>query len=121
MAVRYSGNIEMRIRLIRMRGWNGKMGLFYEVHLRAPRYSGEGVLSLREAGVSKDPRSSDSYDAAARAFLDLARERDKSLIEKNAVREKGLRGLFGAWEILRVQQAPCPLEEDLETRRRGKT
>lgn len=124
MAVRYSGNVELRIRLVRMRGWDGKMGWFFKAHLRAPKYHGEGILSLREAGVASaaDAKTSEGWDKAARAFLDLAAEDAHGgyghWIEKNAVREKSLRGLFGRWEILRVQQAPCPLEAELEVRRR---
>lgn len=123
MAIRYSGNVEIRIRLVRMRGWNGKVGPFYKAHLRLPGYAGEGILSPREAGVSGDLRSSEAYDTVARAMLDLALEelsrrkgRDGELITSNAVREKGLRGVFGRWEVLRVQQAPCPIEADLKRR-----
>jgi hypothetical protein len=121
MAIRYSGNIELRIRLVRMRGWDGKVGPFYKARLRAPGLSGEGVLSPREAGVRGDLRSSEAYDRVARAMLDLAREKNRRLVDDSAVREKGLRGLFGSWEVLRVQQAPCPVEEELERKRRGRS
>jgi hypothetical protein len=107
MAARYSGNVELRIALKWMRGWSGKMGWFYTAHLYLPGYSAEAVLSPREAGVRhlKDLASPEAYDQAARAFLELGNRETRGLIKKEAVR----RG--GEWEILRVEQSPCPLEE----------
>jgi hypothetical protein len=101
MAIRYSGDIEVRITCKPYVGWNGKRRLFYFASIAAPGHRGQGILSPEECGVRGEKRSSEAYDAAARAFILLA---DKKV---------GI-GRFANWdgpapEILRVQQAPCPV------------
>jgi hypothetical protein len=83
------------------------MGLFYVAQVYAPSYSGEGVLSTREAKVKGDPNTSEAYDRAAEAMLTYANKETHGFIAKHAVKH-GRR-----WEVLRVQQSPCPLEEEL--------
>jgi hypothetical protein len=65
MAVRYSGDVELRIR------WSGDA---YEVTVRAPRVRGRGTMTLQELGLarkaSRDVSSSETYDEVARRILD---------------------------------------------------
>jgi len=113
-AVRYSGNVIIRLSLTRMRGDSGKVGWFYRGKLRAPGgYFASGILSPRECGVRAPLKSTSAYDRVAASFLELAcssSARDKKVIEKNAVLRDDEYGVLG-WEILRVQQAPCPMEK----------
>ena len=119
MATRYSGNVELRIELIHIRGWNGRMGWFYKAHITAPHHSAEAILSPREADVKGDLRSSDAYDQAARAFLSFADRETGGLMTREANFEGNARMVKRRerWQVLRVQQSPCPLEEDLEIER----
>ena len=98
MALRFSGDVEIRLTCKPYVGDNGKRELFYFAHVRAPGHIGNGILSPREAGVGMfgDPKSSDNYDKAARAFIVLAE------VDKFANMDGD------DFEILRVQQAPCP-------------
>ena len=100
MALRFSGDVELRITLKPYRGDDGKVAPFYFAHIRAPGHTGNGILSPREAGVHfwSDARSPESYDKAALAFIELA-GRD--------VKSHASRDPHGV-TILRVQQAPCP-------------
>lgn len=111
MAKRYSGDVEVRITCRPFKGWNGRRRLFYFARISAPRHRGEGVLSPEECGVRKgeDPRSPESYDKAARAFIAMAHQhsgigRFCNFVDGGRGRSQG-----GELEILRVQQAPCPV------------
>jgi hypothetical protein len=99
-----------------MRGDNGLVGWFYFANIYLPGYSAEAVLSPREAGVPTRGRmvtrqglsSPEAYDEAARAFLTMGDKETGGLVRREAVRKRG------GWEILRVEQAPCPVEDDAD-------
>lgn len=85
MAIRYAGDVEMRI------SWSGKR---YNITFRAPGTRGSGTLTPQECGLSQKeaPASPEAYDKVAKrvlAFLNL----------------KGVR----AGTIRRTFQAPCPM------------
>ena len=115
MAKRYSGDIELRIICRPYRGWNGKMGLFYFASIAAPGHRGRAILSLREVGIwpLQDPKSPESYDKAAVAFLELADQKEK--IGRFASRDAK-----GKYSILRVQHAPCPVDMFEEKRTKSR-
>lgn len=101
MAKRYSGDVEIDVRWAWLPRENG---YFYLAKVKAPGHRGEGILSAREIGIHgrQDPRSYESYDKAAAAFLALA---DHAYgIARYAERE-GRKFVFRA-----IQQAPCPVE-----------
>jgi hypothetical protein len=105
MAKRYSGDIEIRIAYKKYRGWNGKMAMFYFATVAAPGYRRRGILSPREAKIDlkkEDPRSPESYDKVALAFLVMGEAAD------GAARKFGNVSSNGEVELLRIQQAPCP-------------
>jgi alpha-L-arabinofuranosidase len=97
MAVRYSGDVEVRLE------WDGRV---YQGRMRAPGYKGHGSIGPREAGLDRfdDPASSESYDLAAMAFL---RELYK-WCRKNKV-DVGLAVNLGQVTIRRTFQSPCPV------------
>lgn len=85
MAVRYAGEVEIRIQYER-----GS----YHVRFTSPGLSGKGTLTPRECLLSqKDDRSSpEAYDKVARRVVGY-------------LRAKGAR----TGEVRRVFQAPCPI------------
>ena len=112
MAIRYSGDVEVRMQY----GGAGYLKNrdipyfdpsgegFYYAHIRAPRVRDAAILSLREAGLTQkqkqDPRSSDAYDAAALAFLKWAELHVGELpveLDGNDI------------VVRRVFQSPCPV------------
>ena len=108
MAIRYSGDVELRIEY----GGAGYIGRqpvfepdgngFYYAHIRAPHIRNAAILSLREVGLTRkhDPRSSEAYDTAALAFLKWAELHVGELpveLDGNKIM------------VRRVFQSPCPV------------
>jgi len=96
MAIRYSGDVEIRIR---------RKGQFFYATLRAPGHSGKAILSLRECGVTREHSKSTAYDFAAIAFVELA---DKWRKENGEAKLPAQRR-NSEIEIRRLFQAPCPI------------
>ena len=88
MAIRYSGDVEVRVR------WTGRV---YTGHVRAPGFRGEGTLTREAAGVGRGlkPTSSEAYDAAARAFLREAEKANRGRLPRDH-------------DIRRTFRSPCP-------------
>jgi hypothetical protein len=101
MAIRYSGDVEVRMEY---RSPVAREGLYYAT-IRAPGQRGRAILSVREVGLSrklqKEPKSPESFDEAALSFLEWAEmnlgELPVELDEKNRM------------IIRRRFQAPCPI------------
>ena len=110
MAIRYSGDVEIRIQY----GGAGYVKNqdvpyfdpsgegFYYAHIRAPHVRDAAILSTREVGLTRkhDPRSSNSYDVAALAFLKWAELHVGELpveLDGNKI------------VVRRVFQSPCPV------------
>lgn len=85
MAIRYSGDVEVRIT------WTGRV---YRGTVRAPGFRGHGTLTRKEAGVTGDPRSPESYDRAAVALLREAERRGGHLPRDR--------------DMSRTFRSPCP-------------
>lgn len=110
MARRFSGDVDVRITFSKGRkgyksrnGHNADSKNAYKGSVSAPGYNARGQLSAASCGIWpwQDEQSAESYDKAARAFIALA---DKEAgIGKHANYENG------KLQILRVQQAPCPV------------
>lgn len=97
MAIRYSGDIEVRVRFL-----DG----VYHGAVRAPGFRARGTLSKRDARVThKDPTSSEAYDQAALAFIKGAMVRAKKAGKK--IYPSG----EGHIEVRRTFQSPCPYRE----------
>jgi hypothetical protein len=98
MAIRYSGDVEVRIAY-------DEDG-FYSATVRAPGERGRAILSIREVGLRKGLSrkqlvSSEAFDVAAKAFVEFAElHRGHLPVELD---EKG------HMVIRRVFQAPCPV------------
>lgn len=94
MAVRYSGDVEVRLR------WNGHA---YEVSLRAPGVRGRGTMSHAELGLarkgSRDVSSSGTYDEVARRVIEKL-ERKYGRLPANRAN--------GRVVVARVFVSPCP-------------
>ena len=94
MAVRYSGDVELRLR------WNGRA---YEVTLRAPRVRGRGIVTHLELRLarkgSRDASSSRTYDEVARRVIEMAEKKYGRLPVNRA---------DGKVVIARVFVSPCP-------------
>lgn len=94
MAVRYSGDVELRLR------WNGHA---YEVSIRAPRVRGRGTVSHQELRLArKGPRdvsSSETYDEVARRVIEML-EKKHGRLPVNRV--------DGRVVVARVFVSPCP-------------
>lgn len=95
MAIRYSGDVEIRMTFSRGN---------YRVKFRSPGYSGEGTLTPRECQLSQkdDPASPESYDKVARRVL--------AFLKLKGVQTGELRRLF---------QAPCPIPVGIGRRFHG--
>ena len=110
MAIRYSGDVEVRIQYggagyvkkQKTPYFNPSGEGFYYAHIRAPHVRDAAILSTREVGLTHklDPRSSEAYDVAALAFLKWAElhvgELPVELDKKKIV-------------VRRVFQSPCPI------------
>ncbi len=85
MAVRYAGNVEIRMSYARGH---------YRVSFKAPDRRGNGTLTPRECRLSQkeDPTSPEAYDKVA--------ERVLAFLKLKGVRVGALRRVF---------QAPCPV------------
>ena len=85
MAIRYAGDVEVRLH------WTGKR---YDVSFRAPGLRGKGTLTPSECGLSqKDvPDCPATYDKVALRVLGF-------------LKAKGVR----AGELRRTFQSPCPV------------
>lgn len=94
MAVRYSGDVEVRLR------WNGRA---YEVTIRAPRVRGRGTVSHAELGLarkgSRDVSSSGTYDEVARRVIEKL-EKEHGRLPVNRANGRVL--------VSRVFVSPCP-------------
>ncbi len=94
MAVRYSGNVELRLK------WNGRA---YEVSIRAPFIRGRGVVDHKELGLTRKakqaPSSQEMYDEVARRVLQVLERRYGKL----PVNRRN-----GKVSIDRVFVSPCP-------------
>lgn len=94
MAVRYSGDVELRLR------WNGRA---YEVVLRAPGVRGRGTLTHQELRLarkgSRDVSSSETYDEVAKRVIEILEKQHGRLPVNRA---------NGGVVIARVFVSPCP-------------
>lgn len=112
MAIRYSGDVEIRMEYGGAGYISGDVVFdpngsgFYYAHVRAPRIRNSAILSLKEVGLSdrlsrKQATTSESYDTAARAFLKWSElhvgELPVELDRQNRIL------------IRRVFQSPCPV------------
>jgi hypothetical protein len=105
MAIRYSGDIEVRISVIRTKGTRVFHASFRNLSLRGmarPGIRARAVLSFSEVGIP--PRaalSSAAYDRTAKAFFELAKRHERRLdLEMDE---------DGAIVVRRVFQSPCPV------------
>jgi len=94
MAVRYSGDVEVRLR------WTGRA---YEVTIRAPGVRGRGIVSHKELGLarkgSRDVSSSGTYDEVARRVIEKLEQKHGRLPVNRA---------NGRVLVSRVFVSPCP-------------
>lgn len=95
MAVRYSGDIEVRI------VWKGRA---YDVRVRGPRIRGGGSMTLAELGLARkaqqNPSSSEAYDEAVRRIIEGLEDSHGSLpISRDSQ---------GEILVARVFVSPCP-------------
>lgn len=109
MAIRYSGDVELRIEY----GGAGYIGRqpvfepdgqgFYYAHIRAPHVRNAAILSLREVGLTRkqNPRSSESYDTVALAFIKWAELHIGKLPVELDNRNRIV--------VRRTFQSPCPV------------
>lgn len=127
MAIRYSGDVEVRMQyggagyIDPASGGTSKKGLsrqrrdvyfdpngkgFYYAHIRAPHLRNAAILSLREIGLTQkqSPTSSEAFDDAALAFLKWSEihvgELPVELDDRNRI------------VVRRVFQSPCPIPTD---------
>lgn len=112
MAIRYSGDVELRIQhggasqnrtrvTFDPRG-NG----FYYAHIRAPYIRNAAILSAREIGLTRKhgATSSEAYDEAALAFLKWA---EIHLGPLPVALDR-----FNRISVRRVFHSPCPVKAD---------
>lgn len=90
MAIRYSGDVEMRVR--------HEQGDFYIVAIRAPGERGQ--LQVRHRSLFRDAESSTTYDAVAKQALLKILENHPLPVE---VDDRGY------LVVRRGFQAPCPI------------
>jgi hypothetical protein len=90
MAIRYSGDVEVRL---------GYERGAYRGTVRDPEFHWRGEIRPKRA--LRDPRSSESYDRAAKAMIEKAEREERR--RSRAARERG------EIRIIRVFQAPCPV------------
>jgi hypothetical protein len=97
MAIRYSGDVEIRLTFV-----DGK----FRAAVRASGFHAKGTLTPREAGLTRkhQPSSSESYDQAALVFFREA----KALAKKKGL-SLPLSEESGHIEVRRTFQAPCPV------------
>lgn len=102
MAIRYSGDTEVRLRYDRGTG-------FYQGSVTDPYLRWHGRIRIRPGDrriVSTDPTDSTAYDGAARALIDAAEKWAARYRKSFALKRKGPKNTV---HIRRVFQAPCPL------------
>ena len=115
MAIRYSGDVEVRMQYggAGYKDKKNKRGVYFDPHgegfyyaaIRAPHVRNAAILSLREVGLRelsrKQATTSESYDTAAMAFLKWAElhlgELPVEIDDRNRI------------VVRRVFQSPCPI------------
>lgn len=89
MAIRYSGEVEIRI---------SYKGGRYIAKLRAPGFRATGGLSLKEIGLRVSPTSSEAYDKVALILLREAHAKAPLRMDRNGK----------TIQISRIFRSPCP-------------
>lgn len=94
MAIRYSGDIEVRVRFL-----DG----VYKASVRGPGFNATGEMSKKQARVTGKSDTPEAYDKAAAAFIRaamlVARRHNKKLYPSME---------RGRLKVRRTFQAPCP-------------
>lgn len=114
MAIRYSGDVELRIQYGGAGYYDGKDNPFFDPNgegfyfttVRAPHVRSEAILSLREVGLDSSMTrnqavTSESYDTAALALLKWAELNLGKLPVELDSRDRII--------VRRVFQSPCPV------------
>jgi len=106
MAIRYSGDVEVRIREIRLKGQRAFYANFRVTSGRASLgkrpYRAAAVSSFREMGVGPRARLTPAtYDQAAMAFLAWAQQNERGRLPLDMDRK-------GKIVLRRIFQSPCP-------------